>query len=346
MRDKQLDNYRGLIILYIVTIIHLMYWKGFGDNPIGKSLLLVEMPVIFFITGASYALSSKKGYVKYLINKFFRIGVPYIIFSIFAIAISYVYAILSQQEVIFKEMAFSWLNPFGYHLSDVIYLNWHIWFVPVYIIIAIVMPVLFKIYTNENIFVKTSPLIGIFLLIFCYDQTQLNWFKTEIFYCFFVYLGFIYKDIIMLDKKMKDYYKNAFICIGIVGIVFLIYLIRGEQYILDMQLNKFPPNFAFLLFSIIALCILNMFTSVFNKMVEIKGINKIIRIFSKSGYTIYLYQPIYYLLMDYLFNKLCIYVLLAQYKSILFLVSFIFIILVSIIVAKILGKIETIQYKR
>ena len=58
-RDKQLDLYRGLSMIYVVCFIHVIYWLKIGSEPI-LSLMLFEMPLIFFISGAS--LSFNKGH--------------------------------------------------------------------------------------------------------------------------------------------------------------------------------------------------------------------------------------------------------------------------------------------
>lgn len=48
-------------MMYIVGVIHTIYWLPVTEN-VFKSLLLFEMPVVFFITGASYTLSNPKSY--------------------------------------------------------------------------------------------------------------------------------------------------------------------------------------------------------------------------------------------------------------------------------------------
>ncbi|WP_343101502.1 acyltransferase family protein [Romboutsia sp. MSSM.1001216sp_RTP31141st1_G3_RTP31141_220114] len=81
MRDEKLDIYRGLIMMYIIGFIHTLYWfPNFGTKI--KSFFLFEMAVVFFITGASYSLSNKKSYGKYIISRIPRILIPYFIFII------------------------------------------------------------------------------------------------------------------------------------------------------------------------------------------------------------------------------------------------------------------------
>lgn len=48
-------------MLYIVFAIHCVCWTHFLDvNSLAFSLMLIEMPVIFYISGASLTLSTPK----------------------------------------------------------------------------------------------------------------------------------------------------------------------------------------------------------------------------------------------------------------------------------------------
>ncbi len=51
-RDVQLDAYRAMLMIYIVCFIHVEFWLEYGKEPM-MSLSLVEMPLIFFVSGAA-----------------------------------------------------------------------------------------------------------------------------------------------------------------------------------------------------------------------------------------------------------------------------------------------------
>lgn len=57
-RDKQLDLYRGLSMIYVVCFTHVIYWLKIGMEPL-LSIMLFEMPIIFFISGASLSFNKK-----------------------------------------------------------------------------------------------------------------------------------------------------------------------------------------------------------------------------------------------------------------------------------------------
>ena len=61
-RDVGLDLARGLLMAWIVIVIHGIFWLGIAPRGPG-SWLLFEMPPIFVITGAAYFLGegSKPG---------------------------------------------------------------------------------------------------------------------------------------------------------------------------------------------------------------------------------------------------------------------------------------------
>ena len=54
-RDTTLDACRGLAMMYIVCVIHVAYWLYPVAEPL-KSVLLFEMPAMFFIAGAAQSL--------------------------------------------------------------------------------------------------------------------------------------------------------------------------------------------------------------------------------------------------------------------------------------------------
>lgn len=76
-RDIQLDMYRGLVMIYILCVIHVAYWLGLAAEP-WRSVILFEMPVIFFISGASVSVASARHDLKGTVwSRFRRVLLPY-----------------------------------------------------------------------------------------------------------------------------------------------------------------------------------------------------------------------------------------------------------------------------
>ena len=53
-RNVGLDVARGLLMAYVVIIIHGSFWLGIIPAP-ANSILLFEMPLIFIVSGAAFA---------------------------------------------------------------------------------------------------------------------------------------------------------------------------------------------------------------------------------------------------------------------------------------------------
>ena len=63
MRDRNLDIYRGGIMIYITCFCHLMWWEGVNVGIFERgwvSGIFLAMVTVFYLVGASYSLSSKK----------------------------------------------------------------------------------------------------------------------------------------------------------------------------------------------------------------------------------------------------------------------------------------------
>ena len=80
-RDIQLDCYRALAMMYIVCIIHPILWYNFDIYNIDPTML-VEMPVIFFIAGASQSYSKRRNLIDTIKNRAQRVLLAYYIFLI------------------------------------------------------------------------------------------------------------------------------------------------------------------------------------------------------------------------------------------------------------------------
>lgn len=81
LRDDRLDIYRGFFMIYILSVVHLIYWLRIEFiAPYIKGLFLIEMPIVFYVSGWAFSISSKKIYLIYLRNRLKRILTPYYIF--------------------------------------------------------------------------------------------------------------------------------------------------------------------------------------------------------------------------------------------------------------------------
>lgn len=69
MRDRNLDIYRGAIMIYITCFCHLIWWEGVKVGIFEGSWItgiFFAMATVFYIVGASFSLSLEKPFRTYL----------------------------------------------------------------------------------------------------------------------------------------------------------------------------------------------------------------------------------------------------------------------------------------
>lgn len=81
-RDVNLDIYRGCIMIYITCFIHNIYGVTNAYSVV-TSYFLIEMPLIFFVSGAAHSLARPRPYLPYLWGRVKRIVFPYYILVCF-----------------------------------------------------------------------------------------------------------------------------------------------------------------------------------------------------------------------------------------------------------------------
>lgn len=286
MRDKKLDYYRGLIMIYIVGIIHILYWSGLVSFKY-KSLFLVEMIYIFFIMGVSYSFSPLKNYKEYFIKRIQRCIVPFLVYNLIVLVLNFYF---KDYKIDFKTIK-DLIDP-RMEYNKLPFLNWHIWFLSIYLLIIPIIPILYTIYKKANNFIVPIIFISV---IFLFDYTKIKfqgeyYIRNLLFYSFFIYLGFFYRSY-NFKKNIKNHILLIIICL-----INLFYL--RNMYSLDMQLNKFPPNFYFFIYTFLIFNISLFFKDIFIKIIEkIKIIEFITRFYAKYNYTLYLFHPFVYVLL-------------------------------------------------
>ncbi|MDO5138386.1 MAG: acyltransferase family protein, partial [Oscillospiraceae bacterium] len=68
-----------------VIVVHTLYWGNFSSDSsfnLIKSFFLFEMPLFFFVTGASNSFSRSTGYYRFVFRRYKRILIPYWVFAL------------------------------------------------------------------------------------------------------------------------------------------------------------------------------------------------------------------------------------------------------------------------
>ncbi|MEQ1809059.1 MAG: acyltransferase [Terricaulis sp.] len=300
-RDVGLDLGRGLLMAWIVIVIHGTFWLGVIPAGPG-SWLLFEMPPIFVITGAAYFLGegSKQGrlapanYFDFLLRRSVRIYVPYLVY-VFAAALI-VTVVKWDGPLTLGEIgarAWSWLNPVtrgAGHTWKM--LSWHLWFVAPFLIVTALMPLI----TTRRVpgFVKPWMLASIAgLVVLALGQVTFpaplddQLIKNTIFYTFWASFGF------MLAAMPKRWSVGDYALVLVLALAGMIgaAMLQPASVTLDMQHNKFPPNAIFFLFSCVwTAALLIGARLVTSTQSEALARSPLVRPFMSAGYSIYLWQ--------------------------------------------------------
>lgn len=281
-------------MIYILCVIHVIYWLEIGSEPL-KSILLIEMPIIFFISGAAAKLSHKdnREFNDVLLSRFKRVLLPYYIYALIIILIFLCLSILPIDP--FKKFH----KLLDYNISDIIsilltynipYVPYvkHLWFIIPYFIISIST----KFQLNMMKFIPKWIYITLNLFLICimsylFDILQIKEQGVLIDFAFrniqyiigynlFYIIGFFYY------KQMTI--KEILYCLII---VICLYGVLGHFTLIPMQNHKSPIDEVFITYNLVTLCTLSLILS-FIKLPE----TKFIKIWNTKGYTIYLYQNI------------------------------------------------------
>lgn len=286
MRDLQLDNYRALIMLYMVCIIHVLYWLMNAGEPVLTFVLWFEMPIIFFVSGAAQSVSpGRHGLLGTVINRLKRVVVPYYIYALVSliVGVGLTWAVKDIANVGFRPFHIS-----EYGWKDVVdillclnipglpYMA-HLWFIPPYLIISCSFPLQKKLMERVNRYVYMAACVILFLIAQAFTDVSL--LREVLCYNVFVVAGYLF------------YKKCSLRALLIVSLVTAAVIVADVMWLgghfCPMQDHKFPPDWMFLTFHIFVLCS----SSIVFSRIKIPEC-RILKIWNKRGYTIYLYQSI------------------------------------------------------
>lgn len=265
-------------MMYIVCVIHTSFWFHI-DFGFDKSLLLIEMPIIFFIAGASQSYKGKYSLKETIINRSKRVLLPYYIFLLILFIWLYACTVLGitfegEKIDITQLNAADIIKMLATGGSEKIPYLGYTWFISCYMIVSCSLPI------QKNIMQRIPKTIyaTICFLVFsvcCIIKTHSpeNILENVLCYNFFYIIGYVfYKNI-----KKKQIMTVAALSVIISAGLFL----NGNMF------RKFPPDMFFLLYNLGILCILAFILS-FIKI----PYNYIIKLWNVRGYNIFLYQGI------------------------------------------------------
>lgn len=291
-RDKTIDNFRALAMLWVI-LVHVVYWTPFikdANYRFFASFLLFEMPIFFFVTGASNSFSKKENYFSFVYKRYKRLLIPFWIFAIICAGTN-IYNLYITEGITLdysREVLISWLLPTNQHINKFPYLNYATWFIPVYLVIVLLIPILKKIKETKLKYIFIFILLGISIYI---NHLKLNWYQHIGIYTFWTYIGLFYSEISTFLQK--NYRRLIPITLSVICI-FILYTLHNNGVNIDIQTNKFPPSNIFTIFSISAVSLLLALTPVINGIFyiiyKLPLVGKMISHYNRHSMSIFLYQ--------------------------------------------------------
>lgn len=328
-RDLQIDAYRALIMIFIPCFIHTMYWMDKAGDPI-RSMLLFEMPVIFYISGASiYIANTRKSIWETCKNRFKRIMVPYYRYAAVCLILVILLMVYKQSFHYISIKSLLKLISAQDQSLPIPYM-YHLWFILPYLIVSCLFPLEKIICDKVN---RWKYLIIYFLLLFFTEPLWdfhhswfLNIIRQALYFNFFFTAGYL------TYKRVR--FREILIISFISGAVLSMLLIRthfsgGD---LTMQSHKFPPDILFTSFGILSICLLSLIL----RKITIPY-NRVLHHWNKHGYTLYLWQNFSFFMVAIVYS-ISYFNFLSRYPLIDFFVAalliFIFEYAISIVVIK------------
>lgn len=291
-RNKTLDNLRCFAMMWVI-FVHSLYWGEFFTSKkfiFLMSFCLIEMPLFFFVTGAGNSFSKVESYVGFVKKRFARILLPYWVFAFISAVLSILEAAVFDSATVSDciRIFISWLNPFNDQITDLPYLTWGLWFIPVYLCVVLLIPLLKYMYVHKLKNVFAFVLLAVFAAA-CLLHWE--WLQTIMFYSIWVYIGLFYSEILAMNKSREGRGK-----LWLAAAVFFLVLCEMSAFgcNLDMQTNKFPPNMIFLAYSCLMIALLTLLIPYMDRLFsycgEKKFVGRILNLYATRSLTVYLYQ--------------------------------------------------------
>jgi surface polysaccharide O-acyltransferase-like enzyme len=268
--------------------IHCLYWPGFVGPTwsVLKSLFLFEMPVLFFVAGASNGLGRSRGWLPFLRSRLSRVLIPYWAYAAVCLALEMGKA--SSFLGLSRPMVLGWLVPYSMPLSTIPPLAWHLWFIPVYLVVMTLFPALRAVHERTPAWARFVPLLVLAGAIVGLDHLG-GWAfsRNLVFYSFWVALGLFYPRF-----KTHPWHHSTILATSLAAFGAVTALVLSGAYGADFQWNKFPPNFAFLLLGIGHLGLLTLLRLPLLALARQPLVSRLIAPYREYGFTIYLFHPL------------------------------------------------------
>lgn len=282
-RNHDLDIFRGVAMIYIVGFMHIIgYWIDPHTNN-WLSLADIVMPIIFYISGASYSLSQRKSYGMYVKGRIKRIIIPLVVYMAI-----YIFHNTLNGEIALEELPRTVVKYTYYTFADKFDNLGHIWFITPYLIIALLLPFMHFVSSRINQYGVYALLLATMIGLYFYPNYLLC-------YSVATFAGLYY--------LRSTPYKSVVVLLIFVATIIL-WIAQGRVW--NIQINKFPPTLMYLSYTSCMLVLLQRpLKWLCRKIYRIDFIKYIIDQYAHNGYIIYLYHVNIIQFTHFIYYSLC-----------------------------------------
>jgi len=291
MRDQQLDNYRALVMMYIF-FGHVAYWLHDIHEP-WLSLVLFAIPMVFFVSGASLAVAgTDRGMLPTIKSRLTRVVLPFYVYAVVVIALFSAATLILPDTTAygfspFKLADYGWREVLSIILcTDVpgIPNNAHLWFIAPYLILSCTFPLQTRLMRKTNRHVYMAACLLLFAAVQAVTHHEL--LREVLCYNVFMVGGYLYYRRAGVGARLLAAAASL--------LAMCAYVIAGGNFV-PMQDHKFPPDWLYVAYGIFMLCLLSLVLG----RVTIPS-NRLLRLWNRRGYTIYIYQSIVFLIVQFI----------------------------------------------
>ncbi|WP_270380971.1 acyltransferase family protein [Mitsuokella multacida] len=228
------------------------------------------------------------------------------------------------------------------------YLSWAMWFIPVYLLVMAIIPVLKQVFLSEAWQIRIFPAVFFPSLVALFQwmgwqEHKLLW--ETAFYAFWVYAGFFFIRYIH-EKSARE---KLFPCLTgtIIGLALTVAVFCSDFGSLDMQANKFPPNIIFFCYTFGIMSIVVFLIEPIHHFIQCLQKNSIFNwifsVYRDNCYSVYLYHPFAFLILKGVLHLLHLDSFLHQYPILLTVVCYPLLLVMAAVIARFFSPLEKLK---
>lgn len=299
-RDGYIDFFKGVLIIWVIHI-HTVFWSGTSYIIDGarQISLLIDVATFFFISGYLTKPATFTNSVRQAAKQFKNLYINYFVLSLLLLpTLTFAFFVRKgffpefQQSIIFMLSVLK-LEAQGDVWGVIPVYRGSVWYLWVYLSLLPVLPFLINYFNSRKsrFLILISLLVALKLTIVF--SLNFNFLFSESQYIYFY--AFIY--LLGMNYRIEKYNIST----GVLKISFIVNIFTAlilffyfDNSSLNLQGEKFPPSFKYLIYSLLLIHIFTILQRLWNypKSANKNSINLFFEWCGKNSYIIFLIQAI------------------------------------------------------